>query len=288
ARADIGSQVGWYEWDIRDLVVDWLDGRYRNYGLHIMGDERPEPLRKRLFWSREGESQYAPRLVIDYSLTPADNQAPIVTVNLLPKISRPTFTVSWRVSDLGGSGLDYIDVEYRVDNGDWIEWLNEQSSDTTSREFTGTDGHLYQFRARGVDNAGNAQPFGASEAQTRVDGAPPEAKINQLPAIQTHTSFTVSWSGDDGQHGSGIHCYDIQYRFNNTFWVPWKECVTATTGTFIASRDGLYEFEARAEDNLGHVESLTNQQEAVTIVDAESPFVEPRLWLPLVVASSDQ
>jgi hypothetical protein len=46
--------------------------------------------------------------------------------------------------------------------------------------------------------------------------------------------------------------------------------------------DGNYQFEARATDNLGHVEPLTQVAEASVIIDTEAPFVTPGQWLPII------
>jgi len=105
--------------------------------------------------------------------------------------------------------------------------------------------------------------------------------VNPLPAVTGVSAFIVSWSGTD-RGGSGIQFYDVYVRFNNGGWILWQQQTTATSATFGAQEDGLYEFEARAVDNRGMVEALTGQAEATTIVDVQPPFVRPALWLPLV------
>jgi hypothetical protein len=58
--------------------------------------------------------------------------------------------------------------------------------------------------------------------------------------------------------------------------------VSVTSATFTADRDGLYQFEVRALDNLGFLEAFANQGEAATVVDLEAPFLQPRAWMPII------
>lgn len=132
-----------------------------------------------------------------------------------------------------------------------------------------------------MDNAGNAEPFGDAEAETIVDAAPPTAEVEPLVPLVNEESFTVAWTGSDG--GSGIRCYDIQYRLNAGPWELWQDCTAATSATFTAAEDGVYEFEARAQDNVGNVEDFTGQPEAGVLVDARRPFLQPRAWFPIAI-----
>lgn len=278
ASLDVGSALTWYEWDITGLVAEWANGTQVNHGVELVGDEQ-EQQRERAFYSRETTSAFFPRLIVNYTDL-GDTQPPEVTVNPLPDYSGRNFPVSWSGSDQGAAGIDHYDVQYRVDDGDWIDWLEDVTF--TSAQFAqGENGRRFQFRARGVDNVGNIEPFGDPEAETIVDTQPPTAHVNPLPALTGNTSFPVSWSGDDNG-GSGINYYDVQYRFNNGQWVLWQNQTLATNSTFTAMNDGLYEFEARAADNLGHIESFRNQREAAIIVDDQPPFVEPRVRLPII------
>jgi hypothetical protein len=73
----------------------------------------------------------------------------------------------------------------------------------------------------------------------------------------------------------------VRYRVNGGEWFLWQTQTLATSATLNAVEDGIYAFEARAVDNLGHVEPFTGQPEADIIVDAEAPFLQPQVWLPL-------
>lgn len=277
--AYVGSELTWYEWDITDVVADWATAVYPNDGLEIIGDETVQQ-RERAFYSRETNTSLYPQLVVNYTVI-IDHEPPIVTVSALPEFSRRHFTVSWTGTDPGGSGLDYYDVQVRVDEGEWQPWLAEVT--VTEAEYgNGENGRLYQFRARGVDNANNVESFGAAEAETVVDTQPPTSAIDPLPHIINDNSFTVSWSGSDPL--SGIQYYDVQYRYNNGPWTLWLPQTLATTATFNNAADGLYGFEVRAVDNIDQVELFANMSESTIMVDSEPPFVEPQTWLPLILS----
>lgn len=276
-RTSVGSALDWYEWNVGPEVQAWVDGT-PNYGVELIGDERVQE-RERAFYSRETTTGFFPRLVVDYTVQ-TDQLAPVVTVEPLPALVGRNFTVAWNGSDPGGSGIAYYDVQYRIDGGDWVDWLREVT--VTSQEFAeGRNGRRYEFRARGVDNAGNVEAFGDPEAATTVDSQPPTTQVTPLPAIVGVTSFTVSWTGSDGG-GAGIQYYDVRFRVAGGEWQLWQQQTAATSALFVAPGDGLYEFEARAVDNRGMVEEFTGQPEAATIVDVAPPFVQPQLWFPLI------
>jgi hypothetical protein len=281
ATADVGAALDWYAWDVTDLVADWTAGVHPNYGVEIIGDEQVQQ-RERAFYARETTTDFYPRLLVDYT-DYDDSSPPAVYVDDLPTYVLRNFTVSWSGTDPGGSGIASYDVQYRGNGGDWITWITETTS--TSAEFNGGDGWFYEFRARGVDNAGNVEPFGDPEAQTTVDASPPASLVTPLSSITHTVSFTVHWSGQDT--GSGIKYYDIQYRFNTGGWAPWQQHTIATGAEFTTLKDGLYEFEARAVDNLDQEEPFANRAEARILVDAREPFLVPRAWLPLVTRQQD-
>jgi hypothetical protein len=275
-RTSVGTTQDWYEWNVGPEVQAWVDGT-PNHGLELIGDERIQQ-RERAFYSRETATAFFPRLVVDYTVQ-TDREPPVVTVDPLPKFVGRNFTVAWRGSDPGGSGIAHYDVQYRIDGGAWVDWLRQVT--VTSEEFTdGRNGLRHEFRARGVDNAGNVEEFGGPEAATTVDTQPPVSTVTPLPAIVGVNSFTVSWSGSDA--GAGIQYYDVRFRANGGAWQVWQPRTTATSALFVAPGDGLYEFEVRAVDNRGLVENFTGEPEAATIVDVVAPFVQPQLWFPRI------
>ena len=247
-----------------------------NQGVEVEGDENVQQ-RERTFYSRETTTAYYPRLVVTYRVT-NDSQPPDITVDPLPAFSRRQFTVSWSGVDQGSSGIGFYDVQYQVDGGAWTDW--QLNVTYNSAEFVGVTGHTYGFRARGVDRAGNVEAYGAVEAQTEVDNHAPVVTVDPLPPEVGTTPFTVTWSGSDDV--SGLYDYDVRYRFSGGPWVNWQVHTLSTSAQFQAMDDGVYEFEARGTDNAGNIEQFTGHAEATTARDAEAPFLEPVMWLPLI------
>lgn len=285
ASLTVGSSRGWYEWEVTSLVSGWLKGNYPNYGVEIIGDERVR-LRERAFFARKSSTIFYPRLQVDYTLGPVDDEPPEVEVEPLPPFTASRdFIVSWSGSDQGQdvSGIDYYDVQVRVDDGDWVTWLAEVTF--TEALFSGAEnGRRYQFRARGVDEAGNEEAFDGAEAETIIDFSPPSTTVLALPLVTKTASFVVRWQGVDGANEAGIYCYDVQYRDATGPWTLWQQCTPDTSAIFTSMGDGRYQFEARAVDNLGTLEPFDNQSESTTIVDLEPPFVEiQELWLPILL-----
>jgi len=93
---------GWYEWDVTDLVQEWVNGT-SNYGLMLRGPESPCG-RVRAFSTREGS--YTPKLVVSFSTptpTPTATGTPTVTstptetpiaTNTPTETSTPTVTLT--------------------------------------------------------------------------------------------------------------------------------------------------------------------------------------------------
>jgi hypothetical protein len=112
-----------------------------------------------------------------------------------------------------------------------------------------------------------------------TDDEPPVVTVESLPPFSSR-NFTVSWSGTD-PGGSGIACYDVQFRIDGGDWVDWFTCTTQTSAEFPDGEHGrLYEFRARGIDNVGNVEDF-GDVEASTVVDIRPPTAQV-LPLPLI------
>ncbi len=85
--------------------------------------------------------------------THVDGLAPIVRFGPITGVDRRAFTVSWDGVDPGGSGIESYDIQYRRDLEPWTDWAIE----TQGRQlaFSGEPSHVYGFRGRARDAAGN-------------------------------------------------------------------------------------------------------------------------------------
>ena len=293
--AVLPRDTGFYEIDITNLAEDWRTGRLDNFGVLLIGHETLGIVRQRTFAAREGSSPFRPRLFFEYEAY-NDNQPPVVTITPLPPNAFAPFVVAWDGYDVGEAGIATYDVQYRRDFGEWQDWVLNTTA--TSRLFdTAVAGSVYQFRARGVDHAGNVEPFGTAEATLIYGDYPPHATVTPLPSVTKSGTFIVSWTRYAPQ-GWTITGVGINYRFRSDatgLWTAWEEWIPSTNdtiGVFEALKDpqgqymdGLYQFEA-AVYVLGGVleDGFTGTAEASTFLDLNHPFIAPRLWLPLVVS----
>jgi hypothetical protein len=88
---------------------------------------------------------------------------------------------------------------------------------------------------------------------------PPMMKdpVTRLPTeYASGSNIIVSWSADDGAHGSGIARYTVQYRRGgcSTNWQNWQVNTANTEATFSSLwANNFHYFRVRAEDKAGHV-----------------------------------
>ncbi len=96
--------------------------------------------------------------------THVDWTAPLTWFEKVRGCDRATFEVSWQGWDPGGSGIVSYDVQYRRDGGTWQDWLMRTAMDAAS--FTGEFSHVYGFRCRARDIAGNESAYPAAAQLT--------------------------------------------------------------------------------------------------------------------------
>jgi hypothetical protein len=210
------------------------------------------------------------------------SQAPVVNIAPLPIYTfAPNFTVSWSAgaSPVAVTGFD---LEYQVNGGAWINLLSNTTQ--TSYQFTNAQNDVvYGFRARARDVAGNVGVLPPdAQTQTTVVLNPTARMVPFNPDLingssPITTSFTLNWTGSTPP-GTQIVSYQIYSRVFNLQGQqlqPWQLWQTYdggfTTGTYsVTLGSGIYQFEATATNNLGQTTPVTQQPEAVMIVDLDS------------------
>jgi len=169
----------------------------------------------------------------------------------------PTFTWS-EPSDTSGIAGYY----WKVDGGS-DHWTTSTSV-TLPAQLDGE--HTFYVKAK--DNAGNIGDYGSHKF--KIDTTPPSSEVEELPKVQTSTTFTVSWEGSDAL--SGIRWYDVQYKKDNGPWIDWLTHTTRTSEQFAGERGHTYYFRCRAQDNAGNWEDYG---EADTYTRVNSPPETP-------------
>jgi len=263
----VPSGVGWQSGDARSVVQAWLSGTQANRGVLITGDEVASRGRWRVFRSREAGSP--PRLVLDVTVN-CDNVAPVTSMQALPQFSPSEFRVFWSGQDRAPSncqpsGIANFDVQYRLNGGSWTNW--KQRTQSTDNAFRGIapNGAFVEFRSRATDNAGNVGQWSGVQASTTIDAEPPVATMAPLAAVQSFSSFFVSWSGTDNL--SGIASYDVEFQIDEGPWQTLVEGTQATTFQVTGAQAGQrYGFRVRATDNAGNVQTWSQTPQAETTV----------------------
>ena len=92
--------------------------------------------------------------------------------------------------------------------------------------------------------------------------------MSALPATESSSVFTVSWSGQDDPGGSGIASYDVYASDNGGAYTLWQQDTSDTSALFLGANGDTYSFYSVATDNVGNVESKSPTAEATTQVVA--------------------
>ena len=109
-------------------------------------------------------------------------------------------------------------------------------------------------------------PLNTNTASNTIDAGPPTSSVAALPATETSTSFTVSWSGTDDAGGSGIASYDVFVSDNGGPFTAFQTAITATSATFTGVNGHTYGFYSVATDNVGHRQTTPTAAQATTTI----------------------
>ena len=98
-----------------------------------------------------------------------------------------------------------------------------------------------------------------------LDTTPPTSHVSALPSVESTTSFTVAWSGNDGA-GSGIATYDVFVSKDGAAFAPFVTGTTSTSAVLQGAAGHTYGFYSLATDNIGIREAAKTVAEATTQV----------------------
>ncbi len=96
-----------------------------------------------------------------------ENLAPLTSFSPLPPYSQvdKPIILSWQGYDPGNSGIDSYDLSYRVNNGSWVNWQTDLTTNQTIFE-EATSGNNYVFRIQATDRAQNSSAWSLSSPTT--------------------------------------------------------------------------------------------------------------------------
>src|SRR3989344_3951468 len=97
---DVTDQDLWYEWDITQLVTNWYNGTYDNYGMLLLTESNNVGT-KTFASSEHSDSSIRPQLILNYSTPPA-----LSDINAT-NISYTTTNIVWNTDDTSNSTVNY-------------------------------------------------------------------------------------------------------------------------------------------------------------------------------------
>ena len=98
---------------------------------------------------------------------PADTEAPISTVEVLPNSVPQDFTVTWYGFDSGGSGVANYDVFVSTNGGEFELWQDDTTA--LSAIYDGESDRSYAFYSVATDNAGNSESTSQAQISTTTN-----------------------------------------------------------------------------------------------------------------------
>jgi lysophospholipase L1-like esterase len=105
------------------------------------------------------------------------------------------------------------------------------------------------------------------------DTTPPTATLDPVPAqTQCHLGVPLSWSGSDGDFGTGVANYDVQVKIGSNNWTDWLAATPSTSASYTDLSFGqTLGFRVRARDVAGNVGAFTAAQ-FTEVVDTIPPY----------------
>ncbi len=277
ATGALNRDVNFYTFDVTSLVQDWMTGTQEDWGMMLLADASGPNVRYRNLYSRErGGGLFPPRLTIEYS---EDGDAPMMQIESMPRYSPEAFTVRWcGIDGATGTGILNYDVQYRINGGEWVDWLVDTTS--TSAGFNGTSGNRFDFRVRATDNAGNVGAYTADDAATTQAGIPHATMTTISPPIRTNTdSLRIGWLPT--LNNESIGGYQVYYWLANDEPSNYTN-TTVGTSAFFTPRDGdgIYQFEVVALSASSVGETQLKTAEGWFILDTKATPTATINYLP--------
>ena len=130
---------------------------------------------------------------------------PVSSVTALPSLSKPSFTVSWSGTDVGGPGVESFDIFVSDNGGPFTAFLTGTTQ--LSATFNGADGHTYGFYSVATDSDGvrGAAPAAAQATTQTALNSPNKVYVDAVyeALLGRHADITGLnyWSGQLDQGG---------------------------------------------------------------------------------------
>jgi hypothetical protein len=195
-----------------------------------------------------------------------DTTPPSSSILPMPAVVGTTdFTVRWNGSD-ELSGIQKYDLQYRDDDGPWIDWLNDIRFNVA--DFSGLDGHRYSFRVRAQDVAGNIQEFsdiGSEYILVRL----PRPIVSIIKPIENSTvNGIVSITGVASHQNGSMNITKVLVQIDEGAWQTARGTNQWQFQWDTAKyKNGAHTLRARAFDS----QNLTNDDNKSIIIKNAKP-----------------
>jgi len=218
-----------------------------------------------------GLGPYEGVYIDDIVVTVTDSQVPTSSVGSLSQFqTTSSFSVPYTASDLGGSGLAYVELYYRLGTSGaftlYTPSTNPSGHWTASplifdSSSAGGDGQ-YQFYTCAVDNSGNHESAPSNpDAATIVDSTKPSTAIGLAGTIGTNgwyrSLISVTLVSTDTTSGVALTTYSLDSG-------DWLAYLTPLS----ISQEGIHTLDFYSVDNAGNAEI---QKSATIKVDTIPP-----------------
>lgn len=121
---------------------------------------------------------------------------------------------------------------------------------------------LLPAAGRGAGRPGDYSVGGPPVVLYELDQVAPSVVLDVLPFPNNDGLLRLRWRGDDGEAGTGVVHYDVEFQRDDGEWQLWKAVTPDREGIFDISDGGIYRFRVRAYDLAGNASPYSAGQEA--------------------------
>ena len=158
-----------------------------------------------------------------------------------------------------GSGVRSVEFWLQESNSPNLIWLGTDSDSSDGWDMQLDTSSLAEQNGMAIEVVVNDWAFNQTSeivSPLGIDRTSPASVVDDLPAEQNSTTFTVSWQGSDALSGIVANGFDVQYRDGQTgSWIDWLTNTDQTTATFTGENGHTYYLRSRARDVAGNVET---------------------------------